>query len=583
MREQTEHERIIHAVDARLSGLPDDPWLTRRVLERSKGEQKVKKKLSLGLVIVLALLVGLAAVGYAAFSSQVVEFFGRFYGQDTGEWLEQGQVALPAQSFTMDGVVFALEEVVYRDNSLYGVGSIRPAEGGKDVLIPDDDWSTEDAYGLAQAAKERGGRLLCAGMRPGRVGVDEGELLGLDTVGLGFIPRQDGSIHVSFELSDSMAVSAGTTYTLAMEALLCEVTPEGKRMDATEHRETWTVVLKPGPAPAEALPVCETAALEGEPTQPQAEKLPYQLHVPLEYTQTGTLPIYKATARDFSAVLRPELFNRSGIAEQSEYGVTFQDGALLQWGPEAVFYNEFISGSEWVQTLKCWVADLASDALRDNLYSLEATTLTEITLDKAQATVTQLLDALGMSGYTCDTALDMSIDRIVAMGSKWNAQRDAGYINTNLPHYDLDKVTTADEGYFLSYHKLGQAFDQKTGDRFSVYAYVTAKGIVRASIRDYCIPAEVYDTPAALIPPQAAVDALPDAIRASRYPDMQALSITDVALKYEPMRAPNKKDGMVLSPVWLVIYQDCESNSRSNTGWAAFDAVTGKLFDAAFR
>ncbi|MPN52020.1 hypothetical protein SDC9_199672 [bioreactor metagenome] len=49
------------------------------------------------------------------------------------------------------------------------------------------------------------------------------------------------------------------------------------------------------------------------------------------------------------------------------------------------------------------------------------------------------------------------------------------------------------------------------------------------------------------------------------------------------MRAENKADGMVLSPVWLVIYQDEEAAAEGYTCWAEFNAVDGKLLNAIFK
>ncbi len=51
---------VRHAVDMSLSGLQGDPWLAQRILANVKGEVKVKKKLSVGFVLVIILV--LAAV-----------------------------------------------------------------------------------------------------------------------------------------------------------------------------------------------------------------------------------------------------------------------------------------------------------------------------------------------------------------------------------------------------------------------------------------------------------------------------------------------------------------------------------------
>jgi hypothetical protein len=49
------------------------------------------------------------------------------------------------------------------------------------------------------------------------------------------------------------------------------------------------------------------------------------------------------------------------------------------------------------------------------------------------------------------------------------------------------------------------------------------------------------------------------------------------------MRASKKADGMVLSPIWLVIYQDEEAAKKGYNCWAEFDAVDGKLRNAIFK
>ena len=108
--------------------------------------QPMKKYATRTLVLAAALVLTLMAAAYAAFSSQVAEFFGHLYGQDMKTWLEQGEVASTPQSYTLDNVLFTLDEVVYRDNGLYGVGTIRPKEGSNDVLLP-DEYTPDLPYG----------------------------------------------------------------------------------------------------------------------------------------------------------------------------------------------------------------------------------------------------------------------------------------------------------------------------------------------------------------------------------------------------------------------------------------------------
>ena len=121
-----EQQKVQKAMESTLSGLQEDPWLTQRVLANAKGEEPVKKKLSTALV--LCIVLGLAIIGtaYAILSSsQVAEFFGQHWGHDYGDWLQGGKIAQIGETVTLGGVDFTLDEVVYRDRGIYGVGTAR--------------------------------------------------------------------------------------------------------------------------------------------------------------------------------------------------------------------------------------------------------------------------------------------------------------------------------------------------------------------------------------------------------------------------------------------------------------------------
>lgn len=238
----------------------------RRVAFALKGmeEQSMKRSLRIRTVLIAAaILVLLMAVAYAAFSSQVANYFGRLYGNDMQSWLEKGDIAAPNQSFTLDGVTFTLEEVVYRNNGLYGVGTIRPLEGSNTIIIPEDH-TPDDPYGydihgaggmpeeapsnaptIADMVKEKGGRLLMARALPDQIGVDGGVMLSPGTIGYALVPQRDGSIRFSFELSDAYAVQAGETYTIQMWASVMEMTTDGELLEDTRRGENWTVEIKP--------------------------------------------------------------------------------------------------------------------------------------------------------------------------------------------------------------------------------------------------------------------------------------------------------------------------------------------------
>ncbi len=332
----------------------------------------------------------------------------------------------------------------------------------------------------------------------------------------------------------------------------------------------------------------------------EPEVLEPEVIVPEAYVQTGTMPIYRATARDFSAGLRPELFNASEIVRRDQWNITFADEAILDWAPEALFYNEYsgtfdaTAGEEGLEqsmspcpALSNRIASLASWASHGwpgsrQVYELEKTALTHITLDEAKGTLEALLEQLGVTGYVCDYALDMSLERIKDLGSDMNGMILAGEFHTNVPPADYSQATAEDEGFYLSYHKPGDSRHQGNGDIFSVSAYVTQRGVVDLALRDMYIPGEVYSTPETLIDPATVLERLPQEVANSRFPS-SVVSIASIRLTYAPKRAAKKADGMVLSPIWLVTYQDEEAEKSGYTCWAEFDATDGKLLNAIFK
>ncbi|MEG1967359.1 MAG: hypothetical protein RR142_06755 [Clostridia bacterium] len=56
MDHQDERKQFQHAFDTTLSGMKSDPWLAQRILHNAKGEPKVKRKVSMGLILIIVLL-----------------------------------------------------------------------------------------------------------------------------------------------------------------------------------------------------------------------------------------------------------------------------------------------------------------------------------------------------------------------------------------------------------------------------------------------------------------------------------------------------------------------------------------------
>ena len=213
-----------------------------------KEEKTVKRKITASLI--LAVLLGLAVIGtaYALITSQTAEFFGRHWNQQLGERLqEEGKIARIGESVVIGEVSFTLNEIVYRDRSLYGVGTAQPVHEN-DILITydmanDPEWfvQSEEAQALVRLAKENGRKMLTAVFMPELIGVDQGTMLRPGCIGYYDIRNDDGTLTFSFEASDGFVVSEGTEYMIELEGEVYEIDENGNRLENTTQRAKWTV------------------------------------------------------------------------------------------------------------------------------------------------------------------------------------------------------------------------------------------------------------------------------------------------------------------------------------------------------
>ncbi|MBP5169362.1 MAG: hypothetical protein ILP14_09215, partial [Oscillospiraceae bacterium] len=588
----------------------EDPWLTQRVLANAKGEEPVKKKLSTALV--LCIVLGLAIIGtaYAILSSsQVAEFFGQHWGHDYGDWLQGGKIAQIGETVTLGGVDFTLDEVVYRDRGIFGVGTAR-VTNEKDVLIPmdvADGWELEEvmqsneAQLLIRQAKESGGRMLSIDCAPERIGVDNGSMVNSGDVGVYNLRNEDGSITFSFE-TGGYALEDGTTYQLELSIDVDEWTEAGMVKDDKVEPQTWTVSFEP-------VVIQETAEPE-KPAQVSTEAVPqngYEILVPASYQETGTLPVYKAVENDFMATVQPEWFNQSGIAERKgakkDISLTFNDHAVLSYSAEAVWYAEHTDEQfdyNWKeretynpdiepmmmpkQALSQGIFYMASQvhAGHDDFtegITFEHDHLTNLSLEDAKHTAEALFEKLGLQGYELAWKLDMNLDRIHTLGEAYNHFWFEGEGYSNAPRQDYSTATAEDEGYFLYYTPLG--VDNISDGRHQITLFVTSRGIVFANIVSTYNRGEKMYAPEKLISPEEAV-ALLYAEAAKSRDGIKVKSIERVALTYVAVRAENKQDGMVFAPVWQVLFKE-EGHGEEYTSWAEFNAVNGTMIDAIFR
>lgn len=600
---------------------------------RSVKEESQVKHRSLRVAVIAAALACLVAAACAAYAPQLTGLMGQMFGQDTQAWLEEGKLATPGQSIDTPCATFTLEEVIAHRGGLYGLATITPKAGS--VLLPEDG-APQDAWGYdvhgaggqaeqapegapsyLEKAAESGACLAEVHLRVTAVAVDGGEALAVDG-GYIIIPQHDGTLRAIFELEGGMALGEGETYTLVMAAVESRLDTAGEPTADGRTRTEWTVDIAPTPmeqanqqlasAAAPAVEASEpTADVTEQPAASAPEAAPSEssqggptITVPDAYTEQGTLPIYKAETRDFALTVQPEWFNQSGVAETHDYGVTFQDGSELQFSGEIVQYREYDGtweltepmledGSVSTRTIRreslpYAIAQLGSWAtfgfpgMDGKTFDLEKTELPAITLAEAQAQLEALLAKLGMEGYTCVQALDMSLERINYLGDAFNAEIDAGRMSNSYRH-DYSQATEAEAGYYLRYARFGT--DGDASSNFSAVAYVTATGIHCATLRDQYTMGDVYDTPASLVDVQTVLGALPKEMAASRYPE-QLTQVLRATLTWAPTRAP-EGDGMVLTPAWQIAYLTTDSQSAGYECWATFSAVDGTLLAAIFQ
>lgn len=603
-----EQEKVQKAMNSTLSGLQEDPWLTQRVLANVKGEQPVKRKVSLALVLSIAAILAVAGTAYALFTSRAAEFFGQHWGHDYGDWLQGGKIAQIGETITLGGVDFTLDEVVYRSRGIYAVGTAR-VKDEKDVLLPMDlvdGWDLDEviqgkeAQSLIRQAREAGGRMLSIDCAPERIGVDNGSMVNVGDVGMYNLRNEDGSITFSFE-TGGYALEDGAAYQLQMSIDVDEWTETGRvEKDPTEP-QTWTVNFRP-------VIVMETAGPE-TPTQIPTEAMQqtgYEILVPVSYQETGTMPVYQAIENDFTATVQPEWFNQSGIAREDRAkkgaNLVFNDHAELSLSSEAIYYSEYtdeLFDYNWYerknytpdiepmmlprQALSQGIADIASGVYFGYGYAdgvaLEHDQLTFISLEDVERTAENLFEKLGLEGYELAWALDMSLDRIQTLGEAYNHYWFEGEGSSNQPRQDYTAAAAEDEGYLLIYTPLGVT---RTSDgRHSIMLFVSSRGIVKANIVSAYRQGELFYTPAALITSGEAVARLYAEAAKSR-DKIKISSIERAALTYVPIRAEDKQDGMVFVPVWQILFKE-EGRGEDYDSWAEFNAVNGTMIDAIFQ
>ena len=342
------------------------------------------------------------------------------------------------------------------------------------------------------------------------------------------VRNDDGSITFSFEAS-GYALEDGSTYQVMLDYETAELGTDGKRVEGSLKLQSGTVSFMP-------VMMAERTD-EPESTATITENIPqdgYEIIVPDEYRETGTIPYYQAVANDFTAVVRPEWFNRSEILKKEfdtgyAYYV-FNDHAVLDVAPEYVGYREYTDEQfdyNWrarevddpnlepawsdKQAFSYNIAEVASfvnwgdDFAKDTAF--EKKQLTYLSFEDAEGSAKKMMELLHLSGYELTWALDMDLDRIKTLGKEYNEYwYESGSGFTNSPRYDYDLAATEDEGYYLIYTQTSAAGLDETQGEASFF--ITKRGIVYAEVRCYYMMGEKAGASDTLITSGKAVERL---------------------------------------------------------------------------
>ena len=176
MNERISRQEVSDALERRLSGLQEDPWLTAKVLSKAEGEKTVKKISATAILVIALLALTMAGALAAALNAWgVIDFAGNL------GWTyvpENARDSVTAENMTVetDDLVCTIRESYYDGEILRLTADIAPKEkmllvAEDEVIMPADN--EEDCVTAVEYAKAHfGGRLGDVYLYPEDMDVD---------------------------------------------------------------------------------------------------------------------------------------------------------------------------------------------------------------------------------------------------------------------------------------------------------------------------------------------------------------------------------------------------------------------------
>ena len=131
-----EQQKVQKAMNTTLSGLQEDPWLTQRVLANAKGEEPVKKKLSVSAILVIVLVaVSITAALAVGWVSNIGEMYNMNDNTERQELLKNIQQL--NDGYEGNAVRCVLTEALYDSAAgSYGLGwTLEPLKDGDSLYV----------------------------------------------------------------------------------------------------------------------------------------------------------------------------------------------------------------------------------------------------------------------------------------------------------------------------------------------------------------------------------------------------------------------------------------------------------------
>lgn len=177
MTEHEVREKIVRTVDTCFSDLRGDPWLAQRIRNSAKGEMKVKKKLSFGLVLVIGLIAATMAVAIAAVRLGWIDYYAEKWGVSVPTAAQEAMEASQSQSYQVGPMTFTYNQLLTDKRLVLSSAEIRMTDGSE-VLYADSTNFYEAVDALSDTVLKK------YGLEPGITWVDAAKQLNLPLYGV---------------------------------------------------------------------------------------------------------------------------------------------------------------------------------------------------------------------------------------------------------------------------------------------------------------------------------------------------------------------------------------------------------------